>query len=153
GPGAGVDCPACGQAAPFHSYRDRTPLSLFGPLRCRRPSYYCGRCGRGYCPWDGAVGLSARRLTPAAEQAGTLAGALGDSFREAAEQILPRRAGLRLSEATVGRATRGAGRRLRELLGQGHTFGPRTPWDWHSDARGRRCAYVGIDAISVAQQG
>jgi hypothetical protein len=82
-----------------------------------------------------------------------LAGALGDSFAEAAEQILPRLAGLRLSAATARRTTEDAGRRVGERLAAGATFGPPTPWDWHQDAQGRRCAYVGIDAVCVHQQG
>jgi hypothetical protein len=128
-------------------------VSLFGPLPCQRAYYYCGRCGHGSCPWDQAVGLTARRLTPAAQQVVALAGALGDSFEEAAAAILPRLAALRLSESTVQRTTEDAGARVGECLAQGRTFGPRETWDWHRDARGRRCAYVGIDAVCVPQQG
>ena len=128
-------------------------MSLFGPLACQRAYYYCGRCGQGSCPWDQAVGLTERRLSPAAEQLVALAGALGDSFEEAAEEILPRLSGLRLSESTARRTTEGAGQRVGEHLSEGQTFGPSGAWDWHADARGRRCAYVGIDAVCVPQQG
>jgi hypothetical protein len=82
-----------------------------------------------------------------------LAGALGDSFAEAAQQVLPRLAGLRLSESTLQRATEDAGRRVGERLAAGEVFGPPTPWDWQPDAQGRRCAYVGIDGVCVPQQG
>jgi hypothetical protein len=128
-------------------------VSLFGTIRCQRAYYYCGRCGQGRFPWDQAVGLTQRRLTPAAQQVVALAGALGDSFEEAAEDILPRLAGLRLSESTVQRTTEDAGQRVGERLSAGETFGPRDHWDWHPDAQGRRCAYVGIDAVCVHQQG
>ncbi len=62
-------------------------------------------------------------------------------------------AGLRLSESTVERATEAAGRRLGELLADGHTLGPVAAWDWNADARGRRVAYVSVDATGVGMQG
>lgn len=128
-------------------------MSLFGPLPCQRAYYYCGRCGQGSCPWDQAVGLTERRLTPAAQELVALAGALGDSFEEAAKDILPRLAALRLSEASVRRTTEDAGAQVGARLAAGQVFGPRENWDWHRDAQGRRCAYIGIDAVSVPQQG
>jgi hypothetical protein len=128
-------------------------VSLFGVIACSRAYYYCGRCGQGSCPWDQAVGLTDRRLTPGAEQVVTLAGALGDSFEEAAQEILPRLCGLRLSESTAQRTTEEAGQRVGERLAAGQTFGRPRPWDWHTDAQGRTCAYIGIDAVCVRQQG
>jgi hypothetical protein len=99
------------------------------------------------------VGLTPKRLTPAAEELIALAGLLGDSFEEAAEEILPRLAALRLGESTVERTTEEAGQRLGDLLDAKHTLGPAVPWEWHPDAHGRTCAYVSIDAVSVPQQG
>jgi hypothetical protein len=148
-----VSCPHCQGSAEFHSYRSRTPLSLLGSVVCRRAYYYCARCGRGLAPWDDSVGLTDRHLTPGAEQLTTLAGTLGDSFAEAAEEILPRLAGLHLSESTVERTTEDAGQRLGEWLDQRHTLGPRVEWEWHRDAQGRTCAYISIDAVAVHQQG
>ena len=123
-----------------------------GPLPLGRAYYCCGRCGHGLAPWDDAVGLTSKRLTPAAERLTALAGLLSDSFEEAAEKVLPELSGLRLSEGTAARATEAAGGRLKQVLGTGRTLGSPRPWDWHPDAAGRRCAYVSIDAISVAQQ-
>jgi hypothetical protein len=77
---------------------------------------------------------------------------LGDSFEEAAAKALPELCGLRLAEATVRRTTEAAGQRLGRWLGEGRTFGPRRPWDWHPDAHGRPCAYVSVDATAVRQQ-
>jgi hypothetical protein len=149
-----VNCPHCQQAAPFHGYRSRKPLSLFGSLPCSRAYYHCGRCGEGLCPWDDAVGLTPKRLTPAAEELATLAGTLGDSFEEAAQEILPRLAGLRLGESSVERTTEDAGQRLGEILDQQHTLGPKSaPWQWHKDLAGRTCAYASVDAVTVHQQG
>lgn len=148
-----MTCPKCQCAAEFHSYRRRTPLSIFGTLVCRRAYYYCGRCGEGQFPWDDSVGLTPRHLTPAAEQLISLAGTLGDSFEEGAEEVLPRLAGLRTSESTVERTTEDAGHRLGKLLDEKHTLGPAKPWPWNKDHYGRTCAYVSIDAVTVHQQG
>jgi hypothetical protein len=97
--------------------------------------------------------LTAKRLTPAAEELTTLAGTTGESFQEAAEKLLPKMASMRLSTSTVQRTSAAAGRRLRELLQNKKVLGGPTPWTWHQDARGKSCAYVSIDATGVRQQG
>jgi hypothetical protein len=147
-----VTCPRCDQAAKFQGYRSRQPLSLLGAVAFERAYYYCGRCGQGRAPFDEAVGLTPKRLTPGAERVTCLAGLLSDSFEEAAEKVLPELSGLRLSEATAQRTTEAAGQRLGQWLDDGRTLGGPKLWDWHSDARGRSCAYLSIDAIHVAQQ-
>jgi hypothetical protein len=146
-----VTCPKCQQAAGFHGYRDRTPLSLLGEVTVWRAYYYCGRCGLGLVPFDDEAGLTSRRLTPAAEQVVSLLGLL-DPFEEAAERVLTKLTGLRLSESTIQRTTESAGSRLAELQRQGHTLGDQAPFDWRRDAQGRTCAYVSIDATGVRQQ-
>jgi hypothetical protein len=98
------------------------------------------------------VGLTSKRLTPAAEQVASMAGVVCNSFAEAADHMLRTMAGLRLSEATVQRTTEDAGQRLGQLLAAGKTLGFSQPWDWHRDAQGRTCAYVSIDATGVRQQ-
>jgi hypothetical protein len=96
--------------------------------------------------------VGAADLTPGAQEAVSLAGLLA-SFAEAATKILPKLAGLRLAESTVERATEAAGARLGRRLAAGATFGPKADWDWGTDARGRTCAYVSVDATGVGQQG
>jgi hypothetical protein len=96
--------------------------------------------------------LTAKRLTPAAEELVTLMGTTGESFEEAAEKLLPKMASLRLSESTVQRTSEAAGQRLAKLLDENKTLGGPTPWTWHKDARGTTCAYVSIDATGVRQQ-
>jgi hypothetical protein len=135
-----VTCPRCGLAATFHDYYPRTPLSLLGTITLERAYYYCGRCGHGLAPFDAAVGLTPKCLTPGAERVCCLAGLLSDSFEEAAEKVLPEMSGLRLSESTAQRTTEAAGQRLGQLLDDGHTLGSSRPWDWHADAQGRTCA-------------
>jgi hypothetical protein len=148
-----VTCPTCGQAAKFQDYREKTPISLLGEIHCERAYYYCGHCGHGLFPWDQTVGLTPKRLTPAAERVVSLAGLLSDSFAEAAQKVLPELAGLHLCESTAERTTEDAGERLGKLLAEGHTIGPRARWGWHVDAQGRTCAYVSVDATGVPQQG
>lgn len=97
--------------------------------------------------------MTAKRLTPGAEELTALAGTTGESFDEAAKKLLPKMAALRVSESTVQRTSEAAGRRVREVLHQQKVFGGPTPWTWHKDARGKTCAYVSIDATGVRQQG
>jgi hypothetical protein len=103
-------------------------------------------------PWDQRVGLTAKRLTPAAEELVTLLATAGESFEEAAAKLLPKTASLRLSESTVQRTSEAAGSRLAKLLEAKKTLGGPTPWTWHKDARGTTCAYLSIDATGVRQQ-
>jgi hypothetical protein len=121
-------------------------------VACQRAYYYCGRCGKGVLPWDDQVGLTARSFTPAAERLVSLAGALSDSFAEAAERVLPEMAGLKVAETTVQRTTEGVGARIAAPRRSGRTFGFARAWDWYRDARGRTCAYISLDLTGVRQQ-
>jgi len=103
-------------------------------------------------PWDERVGLTARAFTPATERLVSLAGALSDSFAEAAEKVLPEMAGLHVAETTVQRTTEGVGERIGEHRRHGRTFGFHRAWNWYLDAHGRRCAYVSLDLTGVRQQ-
>lgn len=123
-----------------------------GAVACERGYYYCGRCGQGVLPWDERVGLTTRSFTPAAERLVALAGALSDSFAEAAEKVLPEMAGLDVAETTVQRTTEGVGARIDEHRRRGRTFGFSRPWDWYKDAQGCTCAYISLDLTGVRQQ-
>lgn len=127
-------------------------MSLLGDVTCRRAYYLCHRCGKGLFPWDQAVGLTPRRLTPAAEQVVSLAGVSCNSFGEAAETLLPEMAGLHFSESTVQRTAEDAGARIGTLLDAGKTLGMPKPWAWNRDAEGKTCAYISLDATGVRQQ-
>jgi len=147
-----VTCPTCNQSADFQGYRPLKPLSILGPIALQRAYYYCHRCG-GTVPWDEQVGLTPKRLTPAAEELTTLAGTLSNSFGEGAERVLTKLAAMKLSESTVQRTSEAAGHRLGELLKKKKVLGGPKPWRWHKDARGMTCAYVSLDATGVPQQG
>jgi hypothetical protein len=75
------------------------------------------------------------------------------SFADAAEEVLSRLAGLKISEATAQRTTEAVGQDLGLCLTAGETFGPARDWAWHKDREGKTCAYVSLDATSVPQQG
>jgi hypothetical protein len=117
-----------------------------------RAYYHCPACHQGHVPVDAALGLTARDLTPGAEQLTTLAGTVA-SFAEAAEKLLPRLAGLRLAESTIERTTEAAGTRLGTLLAGGQTLGPNRDWAWNRDAQQRTTAYVSVDATGIGLQG
>jgi hypothetical protein len=120
-----VTCPRCRQSAASHGHRPRTPVSPFGTLDDRRACYSCRRRGRGPCPFDEAAGPGPRQLTPAAEPLTALAGGIAAGF-ERGRHPPADRAALRLSEATVPRATGDVGRRRAGSFAAGGTPGPRT---------------------------
>jgi hypothetical protein len=146
-----VTCPGCDHAAAYHDDAGRTVVSLCGPITYRRAYYYCRRCGKGICPFDQHAGMPAQQLTPAVEQLASLAGGVSPSFEKGAD-LLDEMSGVRLSESTVQRTTEDVGARIAGLLGQGITFGPRVVWKWRHDARGRKVAYLSIDATGTRQQ-
>jgi hypothetical protein len=128
-------------------------VTLLGDIRVEhRPYYHCTRCHHGFFPGDTALRLEKSRLSTAAEEIVTLAGTL-DSFAVAADKILPKMTGLHLGESTVERTTEAVGQRLAEDLARGDTFDEKTTWPWHTDAEGRTCAYVSLDATGVGIQG
>lgn len=134
------------------SYRGKSFVSVLGPVRCERGYYHCPHCQAGHFPWDAVLGFTPQELTPGAEQLVSLAGCL-DSFGEGHKKILPRMAGIRLAESTIERTTEAVGQRVGDHLAAGVRFGPAADWKWHTDAEGKRCAYVSVDATGVPQQG
>ncbi len=98
------------------------------------------------------MGLGASTLTPAASEVTSIAG-VQNSFGQSSEVTLRKLCGLKLSESTVERVTEAAGERLARLLEDKVTFGEKKSWRWQRDARGKSCAYVGMDATGVRQQG
>jgi len=147
-----VTCPDCDHAAAYHADRERTVVSILGPVRYKRAYYYCRRCGRGMAPFDERAAITQRALTPGAEQLATLAGGVCDSFERGAG-LLGEMSGVRLSESTVERTTEDVGRRIEGCLAGGILFGLAVVWKWYADARGRSVAYLTLDATGTRQQG
>jgi hypothetical protein len=147
-----MSCPDCQEAARFKGYRPKPLVCALGALTIERAYYHCPYCHHGHCPGDAVFRLGAGDLTPGAREITALAGAL-ESFAQAADVILPKLSGLKLSESTVERTTESAGCELGEAIGAGIVFGGAAPWAWHKDAEGFTCAYVSIDSTGVGRQG
>lgn len=148
-----MTCPYCEYAAKFHSYQQRRVLTVHGDLRIQRAYYYCGRCKQSFIPYDDVLGLVdeiSPGLMPLVSLAGTLL-----PFADAAEDVLKRFSGVRVSASTVLRCTESAGERLRAQQRQGRMVQPtqaEPKWTAARDAD-QPAAYVGLDAFSVPMQG
>ena len=147
-----MTCPHCHESARFVEYRPKTVQSLVGDFPLDRAYYHCRSCGQGTVPWDQTLGLSRQALTPGAKELVCVAGAV-DSFGEAADVVLRKLAGLRVSESTVERTSEAVGRDVGHRLAAGETFGTSAPWAWHKDAEGKTCAYVALDLTGLGMQG
>ena len=148
-----MTCEHCSYAAKFHSYQRRRIVTTHGAVWMQRAYYYCGRCHRGFLPYDEALGLTdevSPGLMPLVCLAGTLL-----PFAEAAQDLLQRFAGVRLSASTVLRDTEGEGERLRAQQKAGRMVEPTQAEPGWTAVRegGQPAAYVGLDAFSVPMQG
>ncbi len=128
-------------------------LTVHGELRVKRAYYYCRRCHQSFIPYDEVLGL-VDEISPGLMPLVCLAGTLLP-FADAAEDVLKRFAGVRMSPSTVLRCTEAAGERLRAQQKQGRMVQPtqaEPKWTAPRDA-GQPTAYVGLDAFSVPMQG
>jgi hypothetical protein len=128
-------------------------LTVHGEVRVHRAYYYCGRCHQSFLPYDDALGL-VDEISPGLLPLVCLAGVLLP-FADAAEDVLQRFAGVRVSPSTVLRRTEGEGERLRAQLKEGRMVQPtQAEPKWSAPrAEGQPAAYVGLDAFSVPMQG
>jgi hypothetical protein len=148
-----VTCAYCEYAAKFHSYQQRRVLTVHGEVKVRRAYYYCGRCKQSFLPYDEVLGL-VDEISPGLMPLVCLAGTLAP-FADAAEDVLKRFAGVRVSASTVLRSTEGEGERLRAQQKEGRMVEPTQPepkWTARRE-EGQPVAYVGLDAFSVPMQG
>jgi Uncharacterised protein family (UPF0236) len=148
-----VTCPDCAYAAKFHSYQPRRVLTVHGAVTVARAYYYCGRCQQSFLPYDDVLGL-VDAISPGLMPLVCLAGTLLP-FADAAQDVLQRFAGVRLSASTVLRCTEAAGERLRAQQKEGRMVEPtQAEPQWTAPrAAGQPAAYVGLDAFSVPMQG
>ncbi len=119
----------------------------------QRAYYYCGRCKQSFLPYDEVLGL-VDEISPGLMPLVCLAGTLAP-FADAAEDVLKRFAGVRVSTSTVLRCTEGEGERLRAQLKDGRMVAPTQPeTKWLGPRKtDQPAAYVGLDAFSVPMQG
>ena len=148
-----MTCAYCNYAAKFHSYQARRLLTVHGAVQVRRAYYYCGRCKQSFIPYDEAVGIT-DELSPGLVPLVCLAGTLVP-FADAAEDVLRRFAGVRISPSTVLRCTEGQGERLRAQQKDGRMVEPaQAEPKWQAPrTEGQPRAYIGLDAFSVPMQG
>jgi len=148
-----VTCEHCGYAAKHHSYQERRILTAHGAVKVRRAYYYCGRCHQSFLPYDDALGL-VDEISPGLRPLVCLAGTLAP-FEDAAQDVLRRFSGVRLSASTVLRTTEGEGERLRAQLKDGRMVEPTQAEPMWTKPRENEqpAAYVGVDAFSVPMQG
>jgi hypothetical protein len=148
-----VACSYCGYAAKFHSYQRRRVLTVHGEMSVQRAYYYCGRCKQSFLPYDDVLGL-VDEISPGLMPLVCLAGTLLP-FADAAEDVLKRFSGVRVSTSTVLRCTEGAGERLRAQQKEGRMVEPtQAEPKWTAPREeGQPVAYVGLDAFSVPMQG
>jgi len=128
-------------------------LTVHGGVKVRRAYYYCGRCKQSFLPYDQVLGL-VDEISPGLKPLVCLAGTLLP-FADAAEDVLKRFSGVRVSASTVLRCTEGEGERLRAQQKEGRMVEPtqaEPQWTAPRDA-GQPVAYVGLDAFSVPMQG
>jgi hypothetical protein len=128
-------------------------LTVHGEVRVRRAYYYCGRCKQSFLPYDDVLGL-VDEISPGLMPLVCLAGTLAP-FADAADDVLKRFSGVRVSASTVLRCTEGEGERLRAQQKEGRMVEPTQPEPkWTAPRKeGQPVAYVGLDAFSVPMQG
>jgi len=128
-------------------------LTVHGELKIQRAYYYCGRCKQSFIPYDDVLGL-VDEISPGLMPLVCLAGTLLP-FADAAEDVLKRFSGVRVSASTVLRCTEGAGERLRAQQKEGRMVEPtQAESKWTAPRNeGQPRAYVGLDAFSVPMQG
>lgn len=148
-----MTCPDCQYAAKFHSYQECRLLTVHGEVRVSRAYYRCSRCRQSFIPYDDVLGLI-DEISPGLRPLVCLAGTLLP-FADAAEDVLWRYAGVRVSASTVLRCTEAEGERLRAQLKEGRMVKPTQaePGWTKPPADGQPAAYVGLDAFSVPMQG
>jgi hypothetical protein len=148
-----VTCPECDRAAKFHSYQARRLLTVHGAVRVERAYYYCSRCHWSSLPYDEVLGLR-DEISPGFRPLVCLAGTLAP-FADAAEDLVRRYTGVRLSASTVLRCTEAEGERLRAQFRDGRMVEPtQAEPGWKAPRDGEvPAAYVGLDAFSVPMQG
>ena len=96
-----------GHQAVYAGCRDKTVITVLGPVRLMRAWYHCGQCGHGFAPRDQQLGVAGASLSPGLAEMTALAGA-EVSFGRAAG-LLYALAGITISARTVERSAEASG--------------------------------------------
>lgn len=100
----------CGGRARYVGRRDKTFVTVLGPLTLRRAYYHCARCHRGAYPRDRQLGLDGGSLSPGVTRMVGLVGA-ATSFEEG-HTLLAELAGVEVGVKRVERAAKRLGDEL-----------------------------------------
>ncbi len=103
----------------------RAVATINGEVQLCRAYYRCRPCGQTRFPFDDRAGLHGR-YSPAVRSLIALTGTLVP-FRQAADDLLGRLAGLKVSASSCRRLTEQTGRELRDRQQAGETFAPSSP--------------------------
>ncbi len=101
-------CPQCGKRARAHEWRQRTVLTVCGPVIWERPWFHCRHCQQGFSPADEVLGIVPRRRLSGGLEAWVVELGGQTSFREGAGR-LERLTGLKVSAETVRQHTEASG--------------------------------------------
>jgi uncharacterized protein UPF0236 len=146
-------CPHCQGDAACEGLRPKTFLTPNGEVTVERAYYHCTRCHQGHFPFDQANRLQKDRLSTGLRPLVCLAGVL-ESFRDGADDILRRFAGVRLSASSTRAATTRAGEQLLDKQRAGGIVRPTKlrPWNFRLQESTATVGYLGVDAFSVPMQ-
>jgi uncharacterized protein UPF0236 len=87
--------------------REKTFVSVLGPLKLQRAYFHCAACGQGFCPRDRQLGLEKTSLSPAVTRMVAAVGAMV-SFEEGG-QLLDELAGVAIEARQVERSAEALG--------------------------------------------
>ncbi|HEY2441897.1 MAG TPA: hypothetical protein VGI31_02060, partial [Streptosporangiaceae bacterium] len=104
-----------GHQAGYAGRRDKTVITVLGPVTLHRAWYHCGECTHGFAPRDEQLGVAGAALSPGLAEMIALAGA-EVSFARAAG-LLAGLAGVTLSARTIERSAEASGAAARAAAG------------------------------------
>ena len=104
-----------GHQAVYTGCRDKTVITVLGPVTLRRAWYHCAQCGHGFAPRDQQLGVAGAALSPGVAEMIALAGA-EVSFARAAG-LLSSLAGITVTARTIERSAEASGAAARAAAG------------------------------------
>ena len=92
-------CPRCRRRTKAMKKIEREVLTLIGPIKLKRPYFYCNRCKYGFFPLDEALGLSEHKIQPDIQELEAWLAA--EMPYETAAETLQRCAGIKISDRHI----------------------------------------------------
>ena len=92
-------CPRCRRRTKAMKKIEREVLTLIGPIKLKRPYFYCHHCKYGFFPLDEALGLSEHKIQPDIQELEAWLAA--EMPYETAAETLQRCAGIKISDRHI----------------------------------------------------